>query len=421
MRYPPLAAVGIFAFAAFQAEGAQAAPDLLQHVQVTASGTIVTPGASVELPQARGHAAHANVHILHPAAAPRVAGGPYGVWETPASLACLYRLTPHVSGCNPQRLTTLATGGSRVIAIVDAYDDPNALADLVTYSTRFGLPAVTAANFSVVYAAGAQPPADSTGGWELETALDIEMAHALAPGARIVLVEAASNSYADLLTAETAAAKIVTAAGGGEVSNSWSGSEFSFETAYNSFFTGKGVVFLAATGDQPGASFPSVLANVVGVGGTQVYRNAVFNYQGQASWSETGGGPSAYVPIPAYQHAVAATVGTKRGTPDVSLVADPNSGVWVYDSYAYGSGPPGWTVLGGTSVATPAVAAIINNAAAFRPSSASELSLMYAHLGKAAFFTDVTGGTCANDTSGVAAVGYDFCTGIGTPWGRYGK
>jgi subtilase family serine protease len=247
------------------------------------------------------------------------------------------------------------------------------------------------------------------------------MAHALAPSAKIVLVEAASNSYSDLLTAETAAAKIVAAGGGGEVSNSWSGGEFSFETAYGSYFNVKGVVFLAATGDEPGPSFPSVLANVVGVGGTQIYRNAAFNYQGQASWSDTGGGLSAYVPIPVYQRPVASTVGTKRGTPDISLVADPNSGVWVYDSYIYGSGPPGWTVIGGTSVATPAVAAIINNAAAFRPSSGSELILMYAHFGKAAFFTDVTSGTCANDASGVATLGYDFCTGIGTPWGRHGK
>jgi subtilase family serine protease len=410
----------IFTLAACLSARAEAAPDWLQRVQVTPLGTIVTPGASVEQPQARGHAAHANVHILHPAGAPRIAG-PYGIWETPASLGCLYGLTKHVAGCNPQTLKTVATGGSRVIAIVDAYDDPNAMADLVTFSTQFGLPAVTAANFSVVYAAGVQPAADSTGGWELETALDIEMAHALAPNARIVLVEAASNGYADLLTAETVAAKIVAAAGGGEVSNSWSGGEFSFETAYNGFFTGQHVVFLAATGDQPGPSFPSVLASVVAVGGTQVYRDAKFNYQGQASWNETGGGRSAYVPIPHYQQAVAGTVGTMRGTPDVALVADPNSGVWVYDSYFYGSGPPGWTVLGGTSVATPAVAAILNNAGSFKLSSGYELSLMYAHLGKAAFFTDVTSGTCPNDASGVATAGYDFCTGIGTPWGRYGK
>ncbi len=381
---------------------------------------MITPGASLEWPEARGRAAHANVHILHPAQ-PSTAAGPYGVWETPASLACLYGLTKHVSGCNPKTLKTLATGGSRVIAIVDAFDDPNAAADLAVFSTQFGLPPVTAANFSVVYAAGVQPPADSTGGWELETALDIEMAHALAPGARIVLVEAASNSYSDLLAAETVAGNIVAAGGGGEVSNSWSGGEFSFETAYKSYFTAKGVVFLAATGDLPGPSFPSVLANVVGVGGTQVYRDAAFNYQGQASWSDTGGGLSAYVPIPNFQHAVATTVGTKRGTPDVSLVADPNSGVWVYDSYFYGSGPPGWTVLGGTSVATPAVAAIINNAAAFRSSSGYELLLMYAHFGKPGFFTDVTGGSCVNDATGVATVGYDFCTGIGTPWGRHGK
>jgi hypothetical protein len=132
---------------------AHAAADPLQQIQVTPLGTIVTPGASLELPEARGRAAHANIHILHPAE-PRTTAGPYGVWETPASLACLYGLTKQVAGCNPRTLKTVATGGSRVIAIVDAFDDPNAMADLVTFSTQFGLPAVTAANFSVVYASG---------------------------------------------------------------------------------------------------------------------------------------------------------------------------------------------------------------------------------------------------------------------------
>src|SRR2546422_10236220 len=163
------------------------------------------------------------------------------VAETPASLGCVYFLvSTRVSGCNPLTATVNPAGGSKVIAIVDAFDDPNAATDLAKFSAQFGLPA---ANFSKVFASGTKPPQDPTGGWELEESLDIEWAHAMAPSARIILVEAASNSLTNLLAAETKAATLVAAAGGGEVSNSWGGGEFSGETSLDSHFIQSGVVF----------------------------------------------------------------------------------------------------------------------------------------------------------------------------------
>ena len=228
-----------------------------------------------QLPDAR--AAPPALHGVQPRLPP-VAGNFY---ETPASLACIYGLVKRTYGCNPQRVTTNVTGGSRVIAIVDAYDDPTALADLAKYSLQFGRPVVTAANFQVIYASGVRPPVDS--GWRIEAALDTQMAHALAPGAKIMLVEAASNSFADLLRAERVVANAVASAGGGEVSNSWGSDEFGSETTstYTSPFTKAKVVFFASTGDAPPPSYPAVLPNVVAGGGTTVLRDAAGVFQGR--------------------------------------------------------------------------------------------------------------------------------------------
>ena len=400
---------------------ASASLDWRQQVRHVPGGLLITPGSSVERADQRGRAAHTNLHMFRPLGARTEDTGPSGLYETPASLACLYWVAPHVSGCNPQTVTRVTTGGSRAIAIVDAYDYPTAAADLAAYSAQYGLPAVTPANFTVVYAAGTQPAQDPTGGWALEAALDIEMAHALAPGAQVILVEAASNSYQDLFAAEQVAAGLVTAAGGGEVSNSWSGSEYADEQLIQPQFTGKNVVFFASAGDTPGTGLPSVLPNVISVGGTTVNRDAAGNYVSQTSWANTGGGLSSYVAAPSFQQPVAAVVGARRGMPDVALVADPASGVWVYDTSPYNGGVLNWVAVGGTSVASPATAALVNNAGAFRASTAAELRVMYANIGHSWAYTDVVSGTCANAASGSASVGYDLCTGIGTPRGRAGK
>jgi subtilase family serine protease len=399
---------------------AAAAPDLHAQIVATPSGTIITPGSSVKFGPAR-HAARTNIHIFVPAGATPGDAAPGGKFETPASLACVYGLTPYVAGCNPEKLNTVATTGSRMIAIVDAYHDATAAHDLAVYSAQFGLPKITAENFAVVYATGKRPAQDQTGDWEVEESLDIEMAHAMAPKAKVVLVEAASNSTADLLLAERVAGAMVSAAGGGEISNSWASSEAPQEIAFIPSFKADHVVFFASSGDSPGTSAPAVLPDVVGVGGTTINRTADGTFEGQTTWSIGGGGISGYLPVPAYQHNVESVVGKQRGSPDIAMIADPSSGVWVYDSTPYGGTVLNWLIIGGTSVASPAAAGLVNSAGRFYASSQTELGVMYSHLGDAADFTDITEGSCVNAASGNASVGYDVCTRIGAPKGLAGK
>jgi kumamolisin len=201
-----------------------------------AKGSIVIPSSSVENPGDRGKRAHTNIRMFVPAGGFKsplsAAGGPpYSgyFFETPASVACVYKLVTGIAGCNPTTVTANPTGGSKAIAIVDSFDDPNAASDLAYFSHQFGLPA---ASFQVVYANGTRPRSDL--GWELEESLDIEWSHAMAPKAKIYLVEAASNSVSDLFSAVQVASNLVAAAGGGEVSMSWSTGDF-----YGEIFTGK--------------------------------------------------------------------------------------------------------------------------------------------------------------------------------------
>ena len=401
---------------------AQPAVSYPEKVTVVPEGTIITPGSSQFRPEDAGVRAHTNVELFQPKDHPHLYNStPTGKFENPASLACVYGVTKKVTGCNPETLTTVATGGSRTIAIVDAFDDPNVMSDLSVYSAQYGLPAVTGANFQVVYATGTQPIQDSTGGWELEESLDVDMVHALAPNASIILVEAATNKNKDLLQADRIAANLVSAAGGGEVSNSWGGSEFAKEGNLEGFFTHPGVVFFASAGDSPGTEFPSVMSHVVGVGGTYIERTETGDYSSEVSWSDTGGGPSKYVPVPTYQTAVASIVGSQRGVPDVSLDASPASGAWLYDTIAYHDRVLDWAVVGGTSLASPATAAIVNNAGHFNKLSTYELATIYAHYGKKKDFRDITAGVCHNGGETTAVKGWDFCTGVGASIGTGGK
>lgn len=392
-------------------------------VRVVKDGTVVTPSSSIPRP-AGGTEMHTNVHVfqrngmpatsaVRPLTGPPVSGYFY---ETPASIACIYNLVTPLQGCNPDSASLVASGGGRAIAIVDAYYAPNALADLTAFSRQFGLPLPTSATFEVVYALsnGTQttraPAYDS--GWEVEQSLDVQWAHAMAPAAKIILVEAASSSLADLLGAELLAGRLVAAAGGGQVSNSWGSSEFSQESALDSYFQTGGVVYFASAGDTPGAEWPSVSANVVAVGGTSVSRHPTTGaFMGEAAWDSTGGGPSAYVARPTYQNAVSTAIGgTTRGVPDVAAVANPLTGVWVYDSDA-----GGWVVVGGTSVAAPVIAGITNSAGRFSSSSAVELARIYANP---SLSSDIARGICGPYAGYWAAAGWDFCSGNGSPAGK---
>lgn len=386
-----------------------------------AAGLMFEPPSNAAEAADEGVRAHTFVKMMKPQIGVRnlqthaAAGLPpysgYGI-ETPASLECIYGFaTTGAPACNPNQVSAVASLGSQVIAIVDAYDYPAAQSDLTAFSAQFGLPAPSSANFQVVYANG-KPANGSGSGWDLEAALDIEYAHAMAPKAKIVLVEAKSSSLSDLLTAVQVAANLVAQAGGGQVSMSWGGSEFSYEASYDSAFAGKNVVFYAAAGDNPGTIYPCVSPNVVCVGGTSNRRNAqTFAFEGQFAWSSTGGGPSLYENLPAFQHALSTQIGAKRGAPDTAALADPNNGVWVYNT-TYEQGAQWWQV-GGTSAATPITAGLDNATGNFAASSGAYLQVLYGNGG--AERTDVTSGYCGFNYGLSDGPGWGFCTGYGVP------
>jgi subtilase family serine protease len=205
-------------------------------------------------------------------------------------------------------------GTGQTIAIVDAYDDPNIQNDLNVFDSQFGLPniAVTRVNQS---GGTSYPSADPTGGWETEEALDVEWAHAVAPGANILLVEAGSTSDTNLLAAANYAS-----AHANVVSMSWGGSEFSGESSYDSTFNRPGVAFVASSGDSGAPiSWPAASPNVLAVGGTALKVTAGGSWSGETGWSGSGGGPSAYASRPSYQAGVV-TQTTRRANPDVATM-----------------------------------------------------------------------------------------------------
>jgi kumamolisin len=311
-----------------------------------------------------------------------------------------------------------STGGSGAIAIVDAYDFPTALNCFNTFATKFALAKETSTSltastnkvFQVVYQGTTAPKADV--GWNQEASLDIEWAHALAPNAKIYLVEANSSSITDLMAAVK---KASTLPGVKEVSMSFGGSEFSGETTFDSYFTTPGVVYFASAGDTGGvAEYPSESPNVVAVGGTSLTLSGNV-VSSETAWGGSGGGISFYEPIPAYQSKISTIVGKKRGAPDISLVADPKTGVQVYLPYYDANNVLkfAWYPLGGTSVSAPCCAAIANLSGHFLASSTKELTQVYGYLGTANF-RDVIKGTAGGYA---AAKGWDKITGVGSPIG----
>ena len=365
-----------------------------------AHGIVFVPETSIELPGDIGVRAHTN-HLIHINGRPNTA--PSG--ETPASLRAVYNLP--------------ASGGGGVIAIVDAFDYRTAENDLNVFSAQFGLPPCTTANgcFKKVFAAGTKLHRNC--GWAQEAALDIEWAHAMAPNAQIILVEAASARFSDLFAAVDVARREVLASGTrGEVSMSWSGGEFSGETALDSLFQHNGVVYIAASGDVGGVTqYPSVSPFVVSAGGTTINRDTNGNFVSETGWAGSGGGPSQFEAKPSYQSGITGTDPTQRSAPDFSFDADPNSGVSVFDSTPC-SGGSGWLVFGGTSVSAPALAGVLNLAGSFFLNSSLELMTIYGNSTNASDFRDITSGTAGTFS---CKVGYDFVTGVGSDQGTNGK
>jgi kumamolisin len=446
-------------------------PVVTQSLLMTAPGTKIIPGSSIPKPAIPGQPplAHTNIEVflpsgLSPEAAPPFADAGY---ETPASIACHYNLvsTSAAPGCNPNTTTVNPSGGSGSIAIVDAYDDPTAPSDLAYFSLQFGIP-LTLSQFHVVWAntadsscnfAGVGP--DYSGGWELEESLDIEWAHAMAPGANLYLVEACTNSYNDLFQAVSVATNLVqcghteinssTLALGtcpsvtslGIVSMSWGSGEFSTETTFDGYFNQYGVEYFASAGDAPGVSYPCASVNVICAGGTTIRRDngtnglPVFNFLQEAAWVDGGGGISAYEPLPAFQSGTSSPYtdaavlhcvdySATRCVPDLSFDADPYTGVYVYDTFGvdFIDGQT-WFVVGGTSVASPSLSGIADVAETVSgfTSTPVELSYIYSLRGNSADFTNIGVGFCGPYMGSSQTSGWTFCNGIGVVNGYGGE
>ncbi|MEU1498110.1 putative Ig domain-containing protein [Streptomyces sp. NPDC005732] len=325
-----------------------------------------------------------------------------------------------VSGLSPANLHSAynlpSTGGSGLtVAVVDAYNDPNAESDLATYRSQFGLSACTKANgcFKQVSQTGSTtslPTNDS--GWAGEEALDIDMVSAVCPNCNIILVEATSPTDANLGTAENEAVAL----GAKFVSNSWGGGESSSQTGEDtSYFKHPGVAITVSSGDEAyGAEYPATSQYVTAVGGT-----ALSTSSGTRGWTEsvwktsstegTGSGCSAYDPKPSWQ---TDTGCSRRMEADVSAVADPATGVAVYDTY----GGSGWAVYGGTSASAPIIAGVY--ALAGTPGSGDyPAKYPYAHTAGLYDVTSGNNGSCSTAYFCTATTGYDGPTGWGTPHG----
>ncbi len=297
-------------------------------------------------------------------------------------------------------------GIGRTVAIVDAYDDPNAESDLAVYRAAYGLSPCTTANgcFRKVNQSGGTtyPRADT--GWSEEISLDLDMVSAVCPNCHLLLVEATSNSLGNLLTAENTAAALAASV----ISNSWGANEFSSETFYDSYFH-HGIPITASTGDSGyGVSWPAASPYVTAVGGTSLVTSTNARGWSEAAWSGAGSGCSAFEAKPSWQTDPGCA---RRMVADVSAVANPSTGVAVYDSY----NEPGWLVFGGTSVAAPIVASVYalagNGAAIATPSYA------YAHRSALFDVTSGSNGNCGGSYLCTAFTGYDGPTGLGTPNG----
>jgi subtilase family serine protease len=328
----------------------------------------------------------------------------------PADLQAAYGLTD----------VARSQGAGTTIAIVDAFDNPNAEADLNAYRAQYGLGPCTTGNgcFRKVDQRGATiagvvnaPRADV--GWGQEIDLDIEMASAACPLCKILLVEADDNSFASLGAAVSWAA----GPGGADViSNSYGAREFSGETstAYNAWFKHPGVAITVSSGDGGyGVEFPAASPYVTAVGGTTLRRATTGRGWSETAWKGAGSGCSAYVARPWWQPSRSDCA--RRRVSDVSAVADPVTGVSVYDSFG-SSGGANWYVFGGTSVAAPIVAGVFALADSAR--TVDPLVAPYANTG--ALFDVVSGsnGKC-NRTPALctAGPGWDGPTGLGTPNG----
>jgi subtilase family serine protease len=371
--------------------------------RVTRPHTVIPGACALDLRAGRSHCDLKLLANLHhkPLASSAPAGG-YG----PGDLQSAYGLP---SG---------TAGGGQTVAIVDAYNDSTAEADLATYRSTYGLPPCTTANgcFKKVNQNGVQGSYPSNNqGWGLEISLDLDMVSAACPNCHILLVEASSNANSNLYAAEDTAARL----GATEISNSYGGSESSSDPSSNSHFNHPGVAITVSSGDSGyGVEYPAASPFVTAVGGTTLSRASNARGWTESAWNGSGSGCSAYEAKRSWQTDSGCA---HRTVADVSAVADPNTGVNVYDSNCnainqlLGQCFKGWGVVGGTSASSPLIASVY--ALAGNASSVNYGSYPYAHTSSLNDVTAGSNGSCTPAYLCTAGPGYDGPTGLGTPNG----
>lgn len=332
-----------------------------------------------------------------------------------------HTVAPPTTGYGPAEITgiyslDLSKGGGQTVAIVDAYDNPNAEKDLATFRSVYKLPGCTTANgcFRKVNQRGGKTPPTADAGWGLEIDLDLQAVSSTCPKCKILLVEADSSSFDDIGAAVNKAVGL----GAKIVSNSYGGPEFNGVLALGEkYYRHAGVAMVVSSGDTgfTDAAFPASLGNTTAVGGTTVVRTPT-GWK-QSAWRGAGSGCSAWIVKPAWQKDPNCLM---RTIADVSALADPDTGLAVYDTYGldqFGLAP-GWIVVGGTSLAAPLLSGMI--ALAGNAGSLSTAQYLYTHRSK---LRDVVGGNnsnlqdCGGDYLCNALRGYDGPTGLGTPNG----
>jgi subtilase family serine protease len=326
----------------------------------------------------------------------RHANSPSGY--TPADLQAAYSLPSSTAGRN------------QTVAVVDAYDDPSAERDLAVYRAEFGLPACTTANgcFRKVDQAGGHDYPEEDGGWAQEISLDLDMVSAVCPRCHLLLVESTTASMANLGAAE----KTAVALGANAVSNSFGGPDAK-DRYYGRYFHHSGVAITASAGDDGyGVSYPASSKWVTAVGGTTLTRASNARGFTETAWSDTGSGCSE-LNVTTWQ-SEAVTGCPDRAVADVAAVADPLTGVAVYDSDGF-QDTTGWLTFGGTSASAPIVAGVF--ALAGHTAQVDDGSYLWAHHGGLHDITRGSNGSCRVKEWCTARRGWDGPTGWGTPNG----
>jgi len=359
------------------------------------------------------------------------AAAQFHLQATPAS----YSSTPVSGALAPADLhsayqlpTDTSSASSQTVAIIDAYDDPTAEADLAVYSNRYGLPACTTANgcFTKINQNGGSTMPTVNGSWAGEISLDVQMVHAICQSCKILLVEAASNTLADLGAAVNEAAS----SGATEISNSY-GSAESSSLLHDTHYDHPGIVITASAGDNgyldkqasSGGGLPEYPASspyVLSVGGTSLTQNTGVWHS--SVWSDSGGGCSTVFSVPAWQSQADGYSGLgcgKRSDNDVAVIGNPATGVSIYDSTPDGTDPTGWIMYGGTSAGAPIIAAEYGLAGG-SGGVAFPAATLYSHQADTTAFYDVISGSndpsCAGNQCR-AGIGFDGPTGLGSPLG----